>query len=143
VEVVVNAGPGIDLDKKALKKACLKVLKAEATRKDAVLSLSAVNANEMRDLNRKYLEEDCATDVLAFPMQEESKQGFLLGDVVICPEFIQNEKGQYDVETGKELEFVAAHGVLHLLGYDDRDAEEWRRMESREREILGLRGVNE
>ena len=143
MEVVVNAGPGLVLNKKALKKACLKVLKAEAARKDTVLSLSAVTLEEMRDLNRKYLLKDYATDVLAFPMREESRRGFLLGDVIICPELIRKEKGQYDVDAGKELEFVAAHGVLHLLGHEDEDAEGWRRMESREREILGLRGVKE
>ena len=76
MEVVVNAGPGLVLDKKALKKACLKVLKAESARKDTILSLSAVTLEEMRDLNRKYLLKDYATDVLAFPMREESRRGF-------------------------------------------------------------------
>ncbi len=141
MEVAVNASPGIVLDKKVLRKACLEVMRAEDVRRDSVLSLTAVSEDEMRDLNRKYLEADCATDVLAFPMSEESNEGFLLGDVVICPEFILEEKGQYDVDAGRELELVAAHGVLHLLGYDDEDAEGWQRMDSRQRQILGLRGA--
>lgn len=138
MEVAVNVSTGQVVDLRAVRKVCLKVMKAEGIRRDAVLSLTAVDEEGMRELNQRYLERDCVTDVLAFPMQEESADGFLLGDVIICPEFIQKEKGQYYVAAGKELEFVAAHGVLHLLGYEDEDAEGWRRMDTRQREILGL-----
>jgi probable rRNA maturation factor len=140
VEVELNIRPGISLDGKTLRKACLKVMKAEGAPKDSILSLSAVHEDEIRELNWKYLEEDSPTDVLAFFMGEDEFEGHLLGDVIICPEFIEKEKGQYHVDAGRELEFVAAHGVLHLFGYEDRDEKAWRRMDSRQREILGLRG---
>lgn len=135
--MAVNQAGG-DLDARSLRKACIKALKSEGVRRDAVLSVSALKGEEMEELNRRYLDREGQTDVIAFPMGEESGEGFLLGDVVICPEYIAGRSKEYDVEEGRELEFVAVHGILHLLGYDDRDEEGALKMERRQREILGL-----
>lgn len=140
MRVAVNRRGGSALDTRALRKTCLKALKAEGTRRDTVLSVSALSGDEIEDLNRRYLASDGPTDVIAFPMGEESKEGFLLGDVVICPEYIAGKWEEYGVEEGRELEFVAIHGILHLLGYDDQDEEGALKMDRRQREILGLVG---
>lgn len=140
MKVSVNKEGGYPLDARALRKACLKVLRAEGARRDAVLSVSSLDRGCMEELNRRYLSRQGPTDVMAFPMGEETRHGFLLGDVLICPEFIAEKREEYGVRDGKEIEFVAAHGVLHLLGYDDGDEEGAARMERRLREILGLAG---
>ena len=64
----------------------------------------------------------------------------LLGDVLICPAYVRRRRRRYGVEEGRELELVAVHGVLHLLGYDDRSEEGAMLMDRRAREILGLKG---
>jgi len=138
VKVAINDRRGGGVNKRALRKSCLRVLKAEEVRRDAVLSLTVLSEDGIGELNRKYLSREGPTDVIAFPMGEECESGFLLGDVLVCPEFIDRNKGRYDVEEGRELEFVAAHGVLHLLGYEDGDEEGWLKMDRRQREILGL-----
>lgn len=143
MKVTVNRGTDRHLDTRSLRKACLKVLKAEGARRDTLLSLSAVGSGEMAGLNARYLGRDGPTDVLAFPMAEEGAGGFLLGDVVICPEVIEHEKPRYGVEEGREPEYVAAHGVLHLMGYDDSDEAGAAMMDRRLREILGLVGRDE
>jgi probable rRNA maturation factor len=140
LKVTVNRGPGLHMDTRSLRRACLKALKAEGARQDTLLSLSGVRADEMAGLNARYLGREGPTDVLAFPMEEECAGGFLLGDVVICPEVIEDGKLRYEVEEGRELEYVAAHGVLHLMGYDDGDEDGSTRMDRRLREILGLAG---
>ena len=136
--MAVNPGGLGPLDTRALEKACRRVLKAEKARRDAVLSLSALSEDEMEELNRRYLAGEGPTDVMAFPMGEECEEGFLLGDVLVCPEYVAERRREYGVEEGRELEFVAGHGVLHLLGYDDSDDEGASRMDRRLREILGL-----
>lgn len=140
MRVAVNRPAAYRNHTRALKKAGLKAMKAEGVRKDAQLSISLLSAGEMSDINQRYLDREGPTDVLAFPMQEESAGGFLLGDVIICPDFIAEFKNEYGVEDGKELEFVAVHGILHLLGYEDEDAEGALAMDRRQREILGEAG---
>ncbi len=138
MRVSVNRGTEHRIDIRAVRKACLKAMKAERVRRDAVLSLSLVSEREMSEFNRRYLGREGPTDVLAFPMQEENARGYLLGDVVICPEYILENKNRYDVNEGKEFELVAIHGVLHLLGYEDERDEDALVMERRQREILGV-----
>jgi probable rRNA maturation factor len=140
VKVAVNQGDSGNREARSLRKACLKVLKAEGVRRDAVLSVSILGEKEMEDLNRRYLHVEGTTDVIAFPMGEEGGDGYLLGDVLICPHYVQGRREEYGVEEGREVEFVAAHGVLHLLGYDDEEEEGALRMDRRQREILGLSG---
>jgi probable rRNA maturation factor len=115
-------------------------MRKEALRKDAVLSLSAVDEEEIEELNRKYLRREGPTDVIAFPMGEDCTEGYLVGDVLICPRIIFKRKKQYDVDEDRLLEFVAVHGVLHLLGYGDEDEEGWDEMDRKQRDILGLTG---
>jgi probable rRNA maturation factor len=140
LKVAVNNNCGCKLDVKALKKACLSVMRVEGVRKDAVLSLSAVDEEEMGELNRRYLRGDGPTDVIAFCMGEDCEQGYLMGDVLICPQVILENMRQYDVDEKRVLEYVAAHGVLHILGYEDEEEKDWEEMDRKQREILGLTG---
>jgi len=139
LKVAVNVQCDLAVDEKVLKKACLKAMRAEGARRDAVLSLSAVDRKYIQELNFQYLGIKEPTDVMAFRMNEDSAEGFLLGDVIICPEVIEQNKEQYAVREGREIEFVAVHGVLHLLGYEDDSTEGMMRMDRRQRKILGLR----
>jgi probable rRNA maturation factor len=138
MRVAINVISDRPVNSRLLRKVCLKVMKAEKVRSDAILSLSAITKGDIEQLNRRYLNVESPTDVMAFPMGEDSQEGFLLGDVLICPEIIEKWKKEYDVEGGRELEFVVAHGVLHLLGYGDNDEEDSINMDRRQREILGL-----
>ncbi len=116
IEVRDEAGLG-ERAVEELRKACRRALRAEGARRDAVLSV-----------------------VLAFPMREESGEGFILGDIAICPAAVDAWREEYGVESGETLAFVAVHGVLHLLGYEDGDEEGAGRMDRRQREILRLAG---
>lgn len=140
MKVSVNRGGDSEVRARSLRKSCLRVLRAEGARRDTVVSVSALDEKEMSELNRRYLSRQGPTDVLAFPLGEESRFGFLLGDVLICPRHIMARREEYGVEEGRELDFVAAHGVLHLLGYEDDDDDKSEAMERRLRKILGLAG---
>ncbi len=139
MRVLVNQKSRSTVDGESLRKACLRAMKAKGVRPDALLSVTLLSEREMRDLNLHYLGRDRSTDVLAFPMGEEGDGRFMLGDVVVCPAYVRRHRGRYGVEAGRELELVAVHGLLHLLGYDDEDEEGAESMDREARRILGIR----
>ena len=78
------------------------------------------------------------TDVLAFPM-ETPGDGALVGQIVISIDTAARQARRVGVPLAVELELLVTHGVLHLVGYDDRDPVEARLMHERERAVLGSR----
>lgn len=138
MRVLINRKTRSSIDEARLRRACLRALREEGARQDAMVSVTALSEREMRELNRRYLGRDGATDVLAFPMLEMGGDGFLLGDVIICPAYVRRHRARYATEEGRELEMVTVHGILHLLGYEDDDAEGAEAMDRRVREILRL-----
>ena len=95
------------------------------------LSIAFVDNPEMRRLNRRFLGHDYATDVLAFPAD-----GDLVGEVVISTGVAAREARGRGIPVREELLRYLAHGILHLLGYDDHAARDRKRMWDRqEREV--------
>jgi probable rRNA maturation factor len=79
---------------------------------DGHLSIELVDAERIRELNRRFRGRDTPTDVLSFPVDERGPSAGPreLGDVVICPDHTH------------DLEEAVVHGVLHLAGHDhERD----------------------
>jgi probable rRNA maturation factor len=87
--------------------------------KEAEGALVFVGEKTIKQLNKNYLGKDAATDVLSFPLGEKSADGkFYLGDIIISvPQaFKQSLSLKHSLE--RELELLAVHGFLHLLGFD-------------------------
>jgi len=139
MRVVVNDGGFPEMRALRLRRSCRRAMRQEGAPRRSVVSLTAVGEDKMRELNQRYLGRKGPTDVLAFPMGEETGEGYLLGDVVVCPPFVAAHREDYGVPPGRELELVAVHGVLHLLGYDDADPGGEEKMRSRAAEIMGIR----
>jgi probable rRNA maturation factor len=101
------------------------------------VSVTFVDAAEMRELNRLYREIDGVTDVLSFPQYatraEFPEDAYVsIGDVVICSEQALLQADDFGHSPERELVYLFVHSVFHLLGYDhDSDAD---RAAMRERE---------
>jgi probable rRNA maturation factor len=98
---------------------------AEAGAGELEVTLRLTDDPTIRELNRVYRRRDRPTDVLAFA-QREGEGGALhpglLGDIVIS---VETAARQARRGLERELLFLAAHGLCHLLGYDHHtDAEE-------------------
>jgi probable rRNA maturation factor len=89
----------------------------------------------IKRLNRQHRGVDRRTDVLAFPLETPGPSP-LVGQIVISAETARRHARQVDVSLATELDLLVTHGVLHLVGYDDRDPVEARLMHERERQIL-------
>lgn len=103
-----------------LRRAVRETLAAAGAPEDGELSVTFLASDEMRELSRRYLGEDAATDVLAFDLGE----GALLGDVYVAPEVAAVGAASHGASPREELARLVVHGLLHLLGHDHPDGEE-------------------
>lgn len=109
-------------------------------RSGADVELLIVSDSEIRRLNRRFRGVHRATDVLAFPMEVRQAGGRLVGQIVISAETAVRQARRLGVPVTLEMELLVTHGVLHVVGYNDRDPLEASLMHEREREILSGRG---
>ena len=105
-------------------------------RPGGTLEVTIVDDAEIRRMNKRYRGIGRRTDVLAFPLETPDTPEQLVGQIVISAETAQRQARQVDVSLATELDLLVTHGVLHLVGYDDRDPVEARLMHERERQIL-------
>ncbi len=109
------------------------------------VSILIVDNNYIQDLNFIYRSKNQPTDVLSFAldefMEEEPDYDFagdvhLLGDIVISLEKAADQSMEYNHSLERELGYLVAHGMLHLLGYDHDTTEERKTMRDLEDKIM-------
>ncbi|MFQ5888508.1 MAG: rRNA maturation RNase YbeY [Gemmatimonadota bacterium] len=89
--------------------------------RDAEISITFVEDDEIRRLSREYLGRDVCTDVIAFDLGDESA---ILGDVYIAPSTARRNAMELGVPPEEELARLVIHGVLHVLGHEHPEGEE-------------------
>ena len=114
---------------------------------DGELSILIVDDPQIEQLNRKYLNREGPTNVIAFPMREGSFGDLnpqLLGDVVISTDTAASEAAVADIPTETRITELLIHGILHLFGYDhENNEQESRRMEQKSSELIeAVSGLN-
>src|SRR3990170_6570770 len=111
-----------DLNK--LKKYVKNIL-AEIVEGKASVNVLLVNNEYIKELNTKFRKINRATDILAFPADDEkdSKKSNEkeLGDIAISVEMAELQSKVFKHSVEKELTVLLTHGILHLLGYDHAD----------------------
>ena len=101
------------------------------------VSVSFVDADEIKQLNNDYRGVDKVTDVLSFPMEEVDGRGVdLLGDVIICVSMAKEQAIEFGHSTEREITYLTVHSFLHLLGYDHEEDEDKSEMRLLEKEIM-------
>lgn len=115
------------------------------------LSLRLTGDREMQHLNHQYRQQDQSTDVLAFaalestfvqPQALQSTLPLYLGDIVISVGTAQRQADVQEHSLDVELAWLAAHGLLHLLGWDHPDEESLSRMLKQQQVLLEIVGLN-
>jgi len=90
------------------------------------LTVRVSGDRELRRLNRRFLGEDHATDVLSFPSGEEGS-GYL-GDVALSWPAVTRQAAAFGHPPEVEAALLVVHGLLHLLGWDHADPDQQRAM---------------
>lgn len=127
-----------------MKKTLLAAMELTNQKEASEVSLLLTDDKEIQRLNQKYRDIDTPTDVLAFSQIEKlnnlpalnSKEEFLLGDIVISVERAHRQAAEQGHSLLYELTLLSIHGFLHLLGFDHDYEKKNDKMKSLEKEIM-------
>lgn len=117
--IEINNKAGYDIDLKFVEKSAEAFRRVYKVNKNKNISIAFVSCSEMKKLNFAYRGSDKTTDVLSF-----EGQGNFLGEIVIDFKQIERQAGSFGNSAEDELIFSLTHGLLHLIGYDDKTESE-------------------
>ena len=94
-----------------------------------------VDDKEILEMNKKFLKHDYYTDVITFGDLEDKK---ISGDIAISIERVLDNSKTYGVEFEDELKRVMAHGLLHIMGYNDKTSSDKSVMSQKENKAIKM-----
>lgn len=126
-----------------IEKVAKECLKLEGKGLNFEVSVSFVDNEEIQELNRDYRNVDSPTDVLSFPMDDEETDLYipLLGDIVISAERALEQATEFGHSFLREVAYLTAHSMFHLMGYDHMNDEEKQTMRQKEKEVMKILGI--
>jgi probable rRNA maturation factor len=110
------------------------VLKGER-QTDAELSIIFTDDKQMLELNGTYLQHWYTTDVISFPLAERVEKK-IEGEVYVNLDQARRQTREYSVTVHNEIARLVIHGILHLVGYQDRTKRQKQRMTQLENKYL-------
>jgi probable rRNA maturation factor len=123
----------VQLRRASLRRLVHQVLRAEEVT-SARIVLAFVDNNVIHRVNREHLKHDYPTDVITFPYASDPNS--IHGEIVISTEFAASQAPRYGHSVEHEVMLYIIHGLLHLVGYDDHEARDARRMKRRQEQLL-------
>ena len=154
--VTASAQKKIRLNYKKIKAAAARVLGSFSLSASSSLCITFVSNKKIKQLNNRYFKKNTFTDVIALgyakanayagrsgkppvtsgrPSKNDIYNNYL-GDIIVAPEVVSGNAKYYNNDFFSELTLCVAHGILHLLGYDNTTGKSKRLMRRVEREIL-------
>jgi probable rRNA maturation factor len=138
-----------------LKKVVEECLDYEECPYESEVSILFTNDLDIQQINQEFRGIDAATDVLSFPSIEYETAGdfsmleasivdcfhpetgeLLLGDIVISVDRAKLQAKEFDHTLEREIAFLTAHSMFHLMGYDHMEEDERILMEAKQKDIL-------
>jgi probable rRNA maturation factor len=127
---ITNSHPSLRFPKQETFRAIRSVLKDESARSYR-LSVVFVGSRTIRAINRRFLDHDYVTDVIAFPLGEEHEPG-AQAEIYVNLDRAKSQAREYRVSFADETRRLLIHGTLHLMGYADETPRHKARMTRRE-----------
>ncbi len=111
--------------------------------KQVEFSMVLVNDDRMTRLHDQFMDDPTTTDVLTFDLHDASNLpgAGVEGEVYICVDEARRRAVELKHDLRDEVLLYAVHGLLHLVGYNDHDADDHARMHAKEDELLTAIGV--
>lgn len=120
----------------------------EKVSKGSEISVTFVDDESIREINRQYRDKDQVTDVISFALNDDDTELVvdeaipnLLGDIIVSYPRVLEQAEEYQHSVDRELGFLVIHGFLHLLGYDHMTEEEEKVMFKKQEDILMAYGL--
>jgi probable rRNA maturation factor len=144
VEFDVEDGLDAAWDEPRILELVRSIVASELHAGDYTVTLHLVGDESIRALNAEHRGKDVHTDVLSFPLHDPNGMRFVLppdqpaslGDVVVSYPRVLEQAAEFGHPAERELGYLVAHGMLHLLGFDHEQEDERRRMRQREESAL-------
>jgi probable rRNA maturation factor len=125
-----------------VREAVLATLAHEKQQEESAVTLLLTDELTIRRLNRQFMGEDKATDVLSFPAGDPTPgTEKYLGDIAISVPTARAQAEQSQIPVNAEIQLLAIHATLHLLGYDHLVSEAKRTMWAIQFQILSDLGI--
>ncbi|MFP4250736.1 MAG: rRNA maturation RNase YbeY [Armatimonadota bacterium] len=141
MEVLIRDLQNHPLDEELLRDAAMQAarvgLEAGDTPSDRLpdtVSVAIVDDDRIREINRSFRGTDATTDVIAFEAEDEPDR--VAGEVIVSADTARRQAAEYGHSPQRELCLLVAHGVLHVLGYEDYDEDARGRMMALQQEAL-------
>ena len=101
-----------------------------------ISSLSYIFCSDeyLLQMNKDYLNHDYYTDIITFPLEEDP----ISADIFVSIDRVADNAKNFDIPEERELYRVMFHGLLHLLGFDDKTEDDQQAMRAKEEECLEL-----
>lgn len=141
---IENSQSKIKIDKRIIRSKVIKILKTLDCA-DKEISLSFVDDEKIKQLNKQYLGKNKATNVLSFSLLEGEYGNInpqILGDVIISVETAQRDALYGKLTVDQEIDFLIIHGILHLLGYNHEKTTEKETKKMRQKEKVLFNAIN-
>ncbi|MDD5524434.1 MAG: rRNA maturation RNase YbeY, partial [Smithella sp.] len=110
----------IKIDKRRIRSTVLRIMRILDCA-DKEISLSFVDDEKIKELNKEYLGKDKPTNVISFSLREGEYSDInpqIMGDIIISVETAQRDALWGNLTVSQEIDFLIIHGILHLLGYN-------------------------
>lgn len=127
-------------------------LRTENFMKNVEISVTMVDNKEIHRINKEFRNIDAPTDVLSFPLlefengvllEQTAKENInidtnevVMGDIIISVERAREQAQEYGHSLKREIAFLTAHSMYHLMGYDHMVEEEEKIMNAKQEAVL-------
>ena len=119
---------------KSLLKKHINILINSEIRRVGEISLIFCSDKYLLDINMEYLKHNYYTDIITFNYVEGN---VISGDLFISIDRVKENSKKFNTSLIKELYRVIFHGILHLIGYNDKTEDEKKIMREKEDLYLG------
>jgi probable rRNA maturation factor len=127
---------GVFIDRKHVEQVFSKICH-DYERRSGKLLVTLIGSDEMIEMNKAALGHNYDTDILTFDYSKENK---IMGELFISYPFVEQSAKTYIQKPEKELFRVIIHGILHLIGEDDKNHNSQLIMRSKEDFYLKFAG---
>ena len=132
IEIVIHTSKS-PLGLKMIRKYFNKILEIFPELKCLYWSISIISDQQMKKLNFQFTGRNNSTDVLSFLYQDNS---FPLAEVIISASQAYKNSTIFKTTPSEELILYLIHGILHIMGYNDSEGKERKKMSSEQNRLL-------
>lgn len=98
------------------------------------LEINFIDSEAIKEINKKFLSHDYSTDIITFNYSDS--QNTIDGEIFISVDDAKENAKKFNVKFEEEIGRLVAHGILHLIGFDDTTPDKRKKMKNRENQLL-------